>query len=173
MKKILFIGGLFFFFSFQTMGGTLILSPKDVSLYQEILNLQKKGKIKEAQSKEKNIKNPLLKGYILYSRYFSPTYKTSKSEISQWMEKYSDYPVASEIYALGLQKKIKKLHRPKGLFGGNTKACDSTARIEPLDLVRSISFSYSDKKKRISAQKKKNQFIKYLVQGKTLNAKKY
>ena len=88
------------------------------------------------------------------------------------MKNYSEYPIASEIYALGKQKNIKKLSRPRGIFGGNTKACDSVARIEPLDLVRAISFSYSDKKKRIKAQKKCSQFIQYLAKGKTLNAKK-
>ena len=37
--------------------------------------------------------------------------------------------------------------------------------------MRAITFSYSDKTKRQKAQKKKNQFAKYLAQGKTKNAK--
>ena len=69
-------------------------------------------------------------------------YKTSEKEIRNWLKNYSDYPVSSEIYALGNQKKIKNLPRSKGIFGGNTKACDSAPRIEPLDSVRGISFSY-------------------------------
>ena len=149
-----------------------VLSNKDIALYKEVFTLQNQSKIKEAITKEKQIKNPILKGYVLYNRYFSPKYKTTKSEISEWMRSYSDYPIAPEIYALGLQKKMSSLPRPKGLFGGNTKACDSVARIEPLDLVRGLTFSYSDKKRRIQAQKKRNQFAKYLAQGKTRNAKK-
>ena len=33
----------------------------------------------------------------------------AKSEIKNWMEHYSDYPIASEVYALGNQKKVKKI----------------------------------------------------------------
>ena len=174
MRKLFLslIGIVFLFYSLQVSAHSSILSNKDVTLYKNIFQLQKKGKIKEARSKEKQLKNPLLKGYILYDRYFSKGYRTTQKEITDWMKNYSDYPIASEIYALGKQKKIKKLSRPKGIFGGNTKACDSIARVEPLDLVRAISFSYSDKKKRISAQKKCSKFIQYLSKGKTLSAKK-
>ena len=159
MKKIflLLIGGMFLLFSLQSSANSSILSNKDISLYKSIFQLQKKGKIKEAKLKEQQLKNSLLRGYVLYDRYFSKNYKTSSKEITDWMKNYSDYPIASEIYALGKQKNIKKLPRPKGIFGGNTKACDSIARVEPLDLVRAISFNYSDKEKRISAQKKCSQ----------------
>jgi len=172
MKYLLLLGIVLCFLPCESFGHSRVLSDKDVALYKEIFSMQNQGKIKEATAKEKQIKNPILNGYLLYNRYFSPKYKTTKSEITNWMKAYSDYPIAPEIYALGLQKKIKNLSRPKGIFGGNTKACDSVARIEPLDLVRNLSFSYSDKKKRIQAQKKRNQFAKYLAQGKTLNAKK-
>ena len=96
-----------------------VLSGQDVSLYKEVFRLQDEGKISEAKTQEKKIKNPLLKGYVLYQRYFSSNYKTTKSEIKNWMEHYSDYPIASEVYALGNQKKVKNLPRPKGIFGGN------------------------------------------------------
>ncbi len=170
--KHLILGIILFCLPCSGLCHSRVLTDKDISLYKDVFLLQNQGKIQEAINKEKQIQNPLLKGYVLYNRYFSPKYKTTKSEITKWMESYSDYPIASEIYALGLQKKMTSLPRPQGLFGGNTKACDSIARIEPLDLVKNLSFSYSDKKKRIQAQKKQNQFIKYLAQGKTLNAKK-
>ncbi len=172
MKKIFIFGILLLIFPCQAISQHQILSDKDASLYREVIQLQKKGNTKEALNKEKQIENTILKGYILYERYFSPQYKTSTSEIQNWMQKYADYPIASEIYALGLQKKIKNLPRPKGIFGGNTKACDSVARIEPLDSVRSLSFSYLNSQKRSKAIKKRNQLARYLAQGKTLNAKK-
>lgn len=172
MKKY-FLGVIFFIlFPYQILASSAVLTEKDVSSYKEILKLQEQGKIKEAQKKEKQISNPLLMGYVLYKRYFMPNYKTSKNEISQWMKTYSDLPIASEIYALGKQKKIKNLTKPRGIYGGNTKACDSVARIEPLDSVRSLFFTYLNKEKRLKALKKKNQFIRYLAQGKTLNAKR-
>ena len=129
MKKSPFLLVFLLLFPYQVFCQQRILSDKDVSLYKDVLQLQEKGKITEAKKKEQNIKNPILSGYVLYKRYFSPNYKTSKAEIIDWMKNYSDYPIASEIYALGHQKKIKNLPRPKGIFGGNTKACDSAARI--------------------------------------------
>ena len=172
MKKLLFVFFLSFFWPTYVNAHASVLSPEDVLSYKTIFQLQHTGKIKEAQKKEAQIKNPLLKGYLLYDRYFSVYYKTQKEEIQNWMKEYSDHPIASEIYALGEQKKIKDLPRPKGIFGGNTKACESVSRIEPLDLVNALNFSYLNREKKRKAYKKKNQFIRYLSQGKTLNAKR-
>ena len=145
MLKRFFLFYCIILISYSVHGQTDVLSSNDIDLYKTIFQLNQQGKIKEAQNKEKSIKNPLLKGYLLYDRYYNPKYKTSKTEISDWMKAYSDYPVATEVYALGKQKKISKLSRPKGLFGGNTNACDSNSRVEPLDLIQNISFSYLNK----------------------------
>lgn len=172
MKKIFITGIFLFFFPCQILAEQSVLTEKDALLYKEIFQLQERGKISTAIKKQKQIKNPILMGYVLYKRYFSPSYKTSKAEIAHWIELYSDLPIASEIYALGKQKKIKKLPRPKGIFGGNTKACDAVARIEPLDSVRGLFFPYLSKEKKARALKKKNLFLQYLSRGKTLNAKR-
>ena len=88
------------------------------------------------------------------------------------MENYSDLPVAVDVYALGNQKKVKNLKRPKGLFGSNTKACSNPSRQEPIDLIRNADFSYLTGDKKKTAQKKMKQIVRFLEQGKTLNARK-
>jgi len=103
MKRLFLLGIILTFLSCRAFANAAVLTQKDVSLYEEIFALQNQGKIKEAILKEKQLQNPLLKGYVLYNRYFSPKYKTTKSEIKEWMESYSDYPIAPEIYALGIQ----------------------------------------------------------------------
>ena len=58
------------------------------------------------------------------------------------MNQYSDLPVAVDMFALGNQKKVPDLKKPKGLFGSNTKACEGPSRQEPVDLLNGLSFSY-------------------------------
>lgn len=141
-------------------------------LYQKIFELQNKGEYKRALQLSEEIQNPTLMGYVLYQHYFFSNHKTKKSEILQWLKNYSDYPIAGEMYALGVQKKVSPLPRPKGIFGGNTHACEHIVRFEPSDLIRSLSFSHITKTaERKKAQKQMRQFKRYLFRGSTLNAK--
>ncbi len=144
----------------------------DTDLYQQVFDLQKNGDFKNALKLSEKIQNQTLMGYVLYQHYFLSNYKTKKSEIVNWLENYSDYPIAGDMYALGNQKKIKSLPRPKGIFGGNTNACERIVRFEPSDLLRSLRFSHISKKsERKNAQKQMRQFKRYLFRGSTLNAK--
>lgn len=120
-----------------------VLKKTDVSLYREIFDLQQKNHLTSAKNKTKDISNKLLMGYVLYDRYFANRYKTSEKEIRDWMKRYSDLPIAGEVYALGQQKKVENLKRPKGLFGSNTNACVKPYRQEPIDLVVEMCFSDS------------------------------
>ncbi|MBE6446224.1 MAG: hypothetical protein E7021_02345 [Alphaproteobacteria bacterium] len=149
-----------------------VLSDTDEVLYREIFDLQEVGQIKQAKIKQEQIQNPLLLGYVLYQRYFAKGYQTGKKEIYEWMENYSDHPVATEIYALGKQKKTKNLSRPKGIFGGLTNACDSIYRLEPSDMTKGLlpeKISGSSQKEANRIMKK---FNRHLGRGNTLNAKK-
>lgn len=144
----------------------------DIETYKKIFEAQENGQYKEAMELSNTLDDPILMGYVLYQHYFSPNYKTKKKEILDWMENYSDYPIAPDIYALGIQKKIQNLPRPKGIFGGNTHACEHIVRFEPLDLIRFVSFSHiKSRENRKKAQKEMKQFKRYLLRGSTLNAK--
>ena len=58
------------------------------------------------------------------------------------MKKYSDLPIATDMYALGVQKKVKNLHQPTSLFGKKTGACTHPMRTEPIDLISNLTFPY-------------------------------
>jgi len=152
--------------------GQKVLSEKDVKTYQDIFTAQKKGHFKTAAGLEKKLKDTSLKGYILYDKYFSKSYKTKKEEIVSWLKTYASLPVADDVYALGLQKKatVKNL-KPKGIFGSRTGACTFVMRKEPIDLIQNLPFNKLGKTRRAEAKKIMNQIARYLVRGKTLNAK--
>ena len=147
-----------------------VLKNSDIKTYQEIFSCQKKNQIKNAQKMEKKLSNKLLLGYVLFDRYFSRKYTTSAKEIEKWMDMYSDLPVAVDIYALGKQKKVKDLKRPRGLFGSNTKACSSPSRQEPIDLVSNLSLDYVPEKDRKQISKQMRSFVRSLGKGETETA---
>ncbi len=90
-----------------------VIYDSDVKNYKKIFELQEKGRWKDADKVIKDIKNDTLMGYVLYQRYMSPYYKTPFNEVKEWLNKYSDYPNAIDIYNLGLKKGAKKeLKRP-------------------------------------------------------------
>ena len=149
----------------------LVLSKADVKTYQDIFALHKKGQFKSAKTLEKKLKNNVLMGYVLFDRYFSAKYKTSSKEISEWMETYSELPIAVDMYALGQQKKVPEIKRPKGLFGSNTKACLSPSRQEPIDLISNPDFSYLSGDEKKKATQKMRSIFKALNKGKTLAAR--
>ncbi len=148
----------------------LVLKKSDVQTYKNIFSNQKKNQIKSVQQAEKKLSNKLLMGYVLFDRYFSKKYTTSKQEITEWMKTYADLPVAVDMYALGNQKKVKDLERPRGLFGSNTKACLAPSRQEPIDLISGMPSNYSKIDKKKSVGKKMRDFSRHLGKGETEKA---
>ena len=150
-----------------------ILSKRDTALYTQIFSAQSQGHFKAAEQFLEKVQNKILKGYVLYDRYFSPGYKTKKQEISAWLNTYADLAVASDMYELGKQKKVTMTQpKPVGLFGGKAGTCSAVFRPEPIDLVKGKNFSYLKGKNKTDAQKMMNKIYHYLGQGKTLSARK-
>jgi len=150
---------------------TYTLSNRDVSLYNQILNEQSQGHYVIAKKLQQKLHDSSLLGYILFQRYFSKNYPTQKQEILNWMKKYSDLPVAVDMYALGIQKKVKNLQRPISLFGKKTGACTHPMRTEPIDLISNLSFSYLNGSARKNALKIMKKIVQHLKNGHTLNAR--
>ena len=148
-----------------------VLSKRDLTEYKEVFAAHQRGHFKTARTHQKKISNHLLQGYILLDRYFSKKYATTQKEISDWLSRYSDLPVAVDMYALGKQKKLENLKRPKGLFGMNTQACASPTRQEPIDLIRNPSFSYLDGEEHDWAIDKMHEIAKLIKQGKNAEAR--
>ena len=148
------------------------LSKADISLYNRILNEQSQGHYVTAQKLQQKLNDSSLLGYVLFQRYFSKNYPTKKQEIANWMKKYSDLPIATDMYALGQQKKVKNLHPPISLFGKKTNACTHPMRTEPIDLISNLSFSYLSGSSKRSAKKTMQKIVQYLKNGHTLSARR-
>lgn len=130
------------------------LSIKDVQLYQQIFTAHKKGNYQTAKKLVTSLSNKLLMGYVLYDKYMSAKYRTTRQEIETWLQKYKDLPIASDIYALGQKKKIRlKVSKPKDvLYGGKSKACSYIRRDEAVDALLNKTFSYVPTAHRKKAQ---------------------
>ncbi len=83
------------------------LTPADEIRYDEIFRMQKKADWAAADAIMNEILNPMLKGHVLGQRYLAPTYKTSKAELVEWLDNYSDLPQATRIYALAKSRGIE------------------------------------------------------------------
>ena len=118
-----------------------VLSDTDVELYTDIFALQQDGKFTAADKKIKQLENPLLTGYVLYDRFFKKGYWTKKNEISDWLKKYFELPVAPDVYALGQQKKATlPKTKPTAVFGRSAGTCSSVLRKDPIDSLYGNGF---------------------------------
>ena len=170
-------------FLYVVMGGILlwgnicraesVLSDADVKLYQQIFKAQHTGDVKTAKTLQSKLNNHLLDGYILYDRYFSPSYKTKKGEITEWLNTYADLAVATDVYELGKQKKATlPPQKPKGIFGGQVGTCSAVFRPEPIDLIRGKTFPYLSGQNASKAKKAMNKIYQNLKKGNTKTVRK-
>lgn len=143
-----------------------VLNQTDVKLYKEIFQAHQKGHYITAKSLEKKLSNNLLKGYILYDKYFSPKYKTSKQEINSFIKNYKHLPIANDVYALGKKKNFRLSEKsPKDpVYGSSAGSCSYIRRDEPINLVARQTFSYLTPNKKKEAKKLSNQFKKLIEQ---------
>ena len=85
-----------------------VLSPEDVGKYKKIKLLQKDGLWKEADRVINTLKNDILMGHIEFQRYMHPKkYRSSFSELSDWLTEYSDHPGANRLYRLAIKRRGK------------------------------------------------------------------
>ena len=173
MKKIVFILFLCTLLCFSAFAKESdVLSQSDVKTYKQIFAAQKKGEFKTAGALQNKLKNKALMGYVLFDRYFSPHYKTKPEQITEWFYSYHDLPIASDMYALGKQKKAQlPKSKPKDVFSGRAGSCSFVMREEPIDLVRGRLFSRYTGEKQQKARKTMNQFARHLSAGRTKNAR--
>ena len=74
-----------------------ILSNKDKKTYLEINELQNVGRWDEVEKKIKSLDSKILLGYLEYDKLMHPNkYKASYSELSSWLETYTDFPVVMQ-----------------------------------------------------------------------------
>ncbi len=174
MKQFIFIFTLLLFVC--CAGGvqaknTPVLSSSDAQTVKQIFAAHKKGHYITAASLEKKLKNKkTLRGYILADKYLSAKYKTKKQELTDWMESYADLAIAPDIYALAGQKKAPVSVKPKGIFGGKSKACSYVRREDPIDLLRNRSFKNLSGAQKKNALRFQKQILNALNKGDTATA---
>jgi soluble lytic murein transglycosylase-like protein len=77
------------------------LTPADVDRYQQIFEIQERGKWPAADALIAKLENDVLLGYVLEQRYMHPTaYRSSYPELSRWLNAYADHPNAHPVYRL-------------------------------------------------------------------------
>lgn len=91
-----------------------VLTQNDIDLYKEIFSVQEKGAWKSADSLIAKIEDPILMGYVLRQRLMHPTaYRSSFSELKEWMAYYADHPeIAVEIHRLALKRRPSRARSP-------------------------------------------------------------
>ena len=91
-----------------------ILSQEDNKIYKQIFELQSRP-IKNKNSSEwkkvdsliKKIENKILLGNVYADRYLHPTgWRSSYSDLKNWLDKYNDHPDATRITRIALKRKL-------------------------------------------------------------------
>jgi len=123
-----------------------VLTQGDVETYRRIFAEQEAGQWKTADKLIASLKDKILLGHVQAQRYLHPTaYRSSWSELRDWLATYADHPDASRIHRLALRRKPDSAKSPrapvKGYLGGNGA-----------DAVRDVHF-YVSPRKRTGAEK--------------------
>ncbi len=174
MKRLLFIFTLVLFVCCASVAqakSSVVLSKADVQTMKEIFAAHKRGHYITARSLEKKLKNKTLRGYILADKYLSPKYKTTRAELQNWMKSYEALAIATDIYALAGQKKVR-VARPKSIFGGKSKACSFVQREDAIDVLRRRTFDNFSRTQKRGANRLKKWILNALEKGEPDTAQK-
>lgn len=86
-------------------GAKAPLSAENASLYKEIFKLQAYGNMKDADAKIAKLTDQRLYPDVLFQRYLHPTaYKSTFTELNDWLTRYPDHPGAERIHKLALTR---------------------------------------------------------------------
>lgn len=98
----------------EPAGPYAVLGDSDAERYARIFDLQDRGKMKQANLVIADVENDILMGHVLFQRYLHPTaWRSTFSELSNWMSLYSDHPGASRIYHLAKRRRPARAANPK------------------------------------------------------------
>ncbi len=114
-------------YSYQKLNNDYgVLSLDDINKYKKIFYYQKKGKWDISNKYIEGLDNDILMGHVLFQKYMHPTsYRSSYSELSNWLKKYRDLPGANRIYRLAKKRQPKGYKNPlsplKGAFNNKIR----------------------------------------------------
>jgi soluble lytic murein transglycosylase-like protein len=91
------------------------LDVADEGRYRRIFELQDHARWREADRLIQRLDDPLLMGHVLAQRYLHPTgYRSSYHELADWLGRFGDYPEATRIYRLAMERKPADAPAPPG-----------------------------------------------------------
>ena len=133
-----------------------ILSLDDIKIYKKIFEIQKLP-IKSKKSREwkkvddliKGLNNRILLGNVYAERFLHPTgWRSSYTDLKNWLDKYNDHPDATRITRIALKRKPNNFKSPKkptpGFLNGYGTFRENVLKPRfPIDNHKYKSFSYS------------------------------
>ena len=141
-----------------------ILSHNDAMKYINIFHFQKLGLWHLADQEIKKLGNNILMGHVLFQRYMHPTsYRSSFTELSNWLENYGDHPGARRIYRLANRRKPYKSKKPLSpkILGFNDLKKSYTKKNENSE---TLYLNKANKKKSKINRRKTKAFVKKIKQ---------
>lgn len=90
-----------------------VLEAADVARYQRIFAAQSGGNWTAADADIRQLRDPILSGYVLAQRYLSPSYAASYDQLTDWLRDYGDHPDAPNIYKAALQRRPRGAPEPQ------------------------------------------------------------
>ncbi|MFV0626496.1 MAG: transglycosylase SLT domain-containing protein [Alphaproteobacteria bacterium] len=84
------------------------LTEKEFNAYKKTFDAIEKENIKEQNAQIKQIHNDIFMGHIQAERYLSQSYRSTFTELNDWLKKYNKYPQRHKIYKLAKRKAGKK-----------------------------------------------------------------
>ncbi|MBR1777257.1 MAG: lytic transglycosylase domain-containing protein [Alphaproteobacteria bacterium] len=152
---------------------TEVLPPSDKDLYTQIFAHLDNNDFAQAETLLQAVDNDLLKGYVLAQFYLAEEAQPTKKQLSDWLKKYADLPIAESVYDLAVQKKAplptKKPSDPAAHMAAG--ACTSMRIADPIDLVFFKRASYVPDPYRKKIRLAMLYFSAAIRNGKTLAAK--
>jgi soluble lytic murein transglycosylase-like protein len=108
------------------------LSELDAERYRQIFRVQERGDWYAADRLISRLDDIRLLGHVLAQRYLHPTaYKSSYSELRDWLAKYADLPEARRLYFLALARKPADAPPPVAPVARVARIGNPDGRTEP------------------------------------------
>ncbi len=91
-----------------------ILPESEAQTYRQIFMLQGQANMGGSSRLMAGLSDKRLVGHVLAQRYLHPVaYRSSYSELKQWLDHYADHPQAALIYELALRKRVGGVPAPR------------------------------------------------------------
>lgn len=112
--------------------GPAPLSEHDQSLYAAAFRAVRRGEFGEALARVASISDHSLMGQLQFEILFHRDYRASYEELSAWMERYADLPMAARVHALALRRRPAGAPEPRApAVGAAAMAQAATAAPAP------------------------------------------